>query len=461
MCRKTEPILVLVRDKQDPFLSEILRECANVKVCYCPSPLFESYPPNSFDKLERLLLVSDCMFAGPAARVARQVWPTSRWLDALAGTPPPPIPEFAEAPSTEEMTPAPGTVMFVPLNETHVRMLHPVAKSFPDRQFVVFNDDEHAQEYLTTLGEPCVNLGIVTDPGLIAVPDSLRVVGKLLGPLKKRVRDVLQRKPKPLGVLSRLNPRPSIIVLGHDWGYNAQCLVEEAKESGIPTICLQEGPLDFELETGPLAHAQYVFLQGIIHAEYMPRNEFLVTGNPRVEIVETPPLPEKPKVMVNANFTYNIFEDARDMWMQGVAEACESVGVEYFVSKHPRDFGDYSKYLVIKSDAFKIQEQIAMASLLITRFSTVAYECASRGRQVIYYNPHGEVKRVLTEDRSGGILHAATPEELAERLREAMSPDPKREAIVQDFVTLHCGIQDGLAVSRCVQGIAAVSRGLC
>ena len=154
-----------------------------------------------------------------------------------------------------------------------------------------------------------------------------------------------------------------------------------------------------------------------------------------------------------------MFEDARDAWMRGVAEACERAGVAYFVSKHPRDSGDYSGYPVLESNAFKIEEQINMATVLVSRFSQVVYECALRGRQVVYYNPHGEVKKVLTSDTSGAIYHASNPSELAGCLRKAVAPDAERDAIMQDFLTLHCGPRDEHGALRCVQAIAAAARG--
>jgi hypothetical protein len=461
MTGQSQSVLALARNASDPHLAALRHACSDVKVFYCPSPLFETYPAGCLDELGRLVLVADTMLAGPAGQAASRVWPLSRWQDALNGADAPPAaPASPETPQPVDAHAVPGQALFVPLNETHVKMLHPVAQLIPNRQFLVFNDDEHAEEYLKTVGETCINLGMTTDPGVSSVPGPLRVLGRMLGPLKAKARDLLlKKKPASLGVLAHLENRPSVVVLGNDWAFNARCLIEEAREIGIPTVCIQEGPQDFDLDIGPLHHARHILLQGAVHGMYMRRGEFLVTGNPRLEALNALPLPEPPKVMVNANFTYNVFEDARDAWMGGVAEACGRAGVEYFVSKHPRDSGDYSGYPVLESNAFKIEEQINMATVLVSRFSQVVYECALRGRRVVYYNPHGEVKKVLTGDRSGAIYHAANPAELADCLRKAVAPDPDRDAIMRDFLTLHCGPRDEHGALRCVQAIAAAARG--
>jgi hypothetical protein len=209
-----------------------------------------------------------------------------------------------------------------------------------------------------------------------------------------------------------------------------------------------------------LRQADHVFAQGPVTAKVLDRRALFLTGNPRLSDLPRPPLPEKPRVMVNANFTYGVYEEWRDRWMAGVVEACAAAGLEFFLSRHPRDRGEYAGLPVMDSNAFKIRDQIAKASIVVSRFSQVLYEAMIMGRRAVYYNPHGEVKRTLTEDRTGALPFARSPAELADRLGGAARGDGD-EATRQEFLKRHCGAQDGRAAERCALALAAVAAGRC
>ncbi len=181
------------------------------------------------------------------------------------------------------------------------------------------------------------------------------------------------------------------------------------------------------------------FLHGTAHAKYLDRSEFFITGNPRLENLKQIPLPEKPVVMINANFTYGIYENWRERWINDVVSACNSVGIDYFISKHPRDKGDYSKYNVIDSNAFKIEEQIEKASVVITRFSQIVFEALLQGRIVIYYNPHNERKKSLTEGKYEEILYCEDKYELEKNIKKALATPNEGKENIEKFLKLHCG----------------------
>ena len=111
------------------------------------------------------------------------------------------------------------------------------------------------------------------------------------------------------------------------------------------------------------------------------------------------------------------------------------------------------------SGAFKLHDQIAESSLLVTRFSQVLYEAMLMGRPVVYYNPHGEDAKTLTEDRTGAILFADNPDELQDALVKAVSFGQTLRSAMGDFLTIHSGPRDEWAVERCIAALCAIANG--
>lgn len=330
-------------------------------------------------------------------------------------------------------TTPPGNVLFIPCNDTHVKMLLPVAQRLGAGRFLVIRG-ENAEQYLTEHGVAFDRLS----------QDSFWTPAY---------------RPKLLRLFRNHDIRA--IVFGNDWTGENWRICHLARRVGVPTVCIEEGPQDFDLEEGrhaQMQHADYVFLQGLKTLDYCPALDFYVSGNPRLSTYKPLPLPEPPVVMINSNFTYGVHEDARDRWIAACVAACAGRGVDYFISKHPRDTSDLSRYNVINSDAFKLPEQLARCNVVITRFSQVVHEAMLSGRQVIYYNPHGEVKPIQTEDRTGGYFHAANEDELADRLATALLPDFPNRAERDLCNRLHCGPCDGREVERCVWGICRAAR---
>jgi CDP-glycerol glycerophosphotransferase (TagB/SpsB family) len=154
-----------------------------------------------------------------------------------------------------------------------------------------------------------------------------------------------------------------------------------------------------------MLHADFAFLQGPVICKYIRKDSnVIVTGNPKYDSFYEAPLPKETTVMINCNFTYGIYEDGRDQWIRDVAETCGKLGLDFFISKHLRDktiFPDENQ--VIDSDAFKLKQQLESSSILVSRFSTVIYEAAAMGREVVYYNPHNEHYQLFKEDDTGDI----------------------------------------------------------
>jgi glycosyltransferase involved in cell wall biosynthesis len=315
----------------------------------------------------------------------------------------------------------PYIYLFVPSNDTHVHWMRPLAKALEKSCFMVISEkNERANFYLDNLGEKFH----VYKNGII--------------------RQV----------------KPDVLIFGCDWGGHEQQVIREASALGIPTVCIQEGCLDFmDQRANRMLHADYAFLQGPVMLKYIRKeNNVFVTGNPKYDFLYETPLPDKPMVMINSNFTYGIFEDARDQWVSDVAETCKSLGLDFFISQHPRDKGIFpSEYKVVKSDAFKLHQQLQDSSILVSRFSTVIYEAAAMGREVVYYNPHHEPFRIFSYDVTGGIQVVHNPSDLAQAIKSAVYNLGGNNEKRREFILQHCSTLEHDAVKKCSECLQAIA----
>jgi len=184
--------------------------------------------------------------------------------------------------------------------------------------------------------------------------------------------------------------RPDLLVLYNDWTKAAIRVISHCHLLGIPVVCIQESIINFGDRFRRMQRADDVMIQGIRSALMIPRKHFFLTGNPRY-IRQAAGEKHPSYVLINCNFTYNIFDKIRTAWLDDITSTLEEMGVDYLISQHPRDIGDLGKYKnVISSSSSTLDEQFAGAGLLITRFSSLIHESLVRGIPVIYYNPHNE-----------------------------------------------------------------------
>jgi hypothetical protein len=251
---------------------------------------------------------------------------------------------------------------------------------------------------------------------------------------------------------------PSVVVFGNDWSSEEIEVIEEARRRGVPTVCIQEGCLDWGDSYRRMEWSDFPFVQGPLTLKYLHRDSYFITGNPRFDDISKLPLPEPPTVMINCNFTYGIHEDARDQWIKDVVAACKTLGLDFFISQHPRDKASLPGLPVRGSNATVVHQQIAECSLLITRFSTLVYEAMLMGRPVIYYNPHGEKMATFNEDSSGGLYKVHESAMLPTAIHSALDRIELEEPLRETFLNLHCGSHDHLAAKRCAVALEVVSR---
>ena len=312
--------------------------------------------------------------------------------------------------------------LFMPSNDSHVGWMLPIAERLENSRFMVFPaKDENAELYLT-----------------------------------KHQKMFAQYYPGTLKTIE-----PLVIVLGSDWGGYEQQAIQEAKALGIPTVCIQEGCLDFQdPHVNRMKRADYAFLQGPVMRKYIRRQDnIFITGNPKYDSLYETPLPEKVTVMINSNFTYGIYENARDRWVQDVVESCKELGLDFFISQHPRDKGVFpGEYPVIKSDAFRIRQQLQDTSILVSRFSTVIYEALAMGREVIYYNPHRENFRIFAEDDTGGIRIADNRSELVSSISSAIENLGQNKENKSRFLIEHCTTLNHDAANNCAENLRAIAQ---
>ncbi len=309
-------------------------------------------------------------------------------------------------------------ITFIPSNDTHVHWMTPIANLVEAYQFMVFPErKENADSALQSTGHPYFQYA----PGLFSVI------------------------------------RTSLVVLGNDWGKEEQEVIRECRILGIPSICIQEGPLHFSNTKFYLQNADFAFLQGEVMKKYVGNQNAVITGNPKYDQLQKLPLPSRPCVMVNCNFTYGIYEEYRDQWLKDIIRACQELQVDYFISQHPRDTGILpDEYNVVRSNAFLVNDQIKKSTLLVSRFSTLIYEALLMGRGVVYYDPMHESFRLIKENNNGAIYYGDDYESLKNALKQALE-NSVPASVLDEFLNVHCNLGNGRATQNCVREINKIS----
>lgn len=280
--------------------------------------------------------------------------------------------------------------------------------------------------------------------------------------IKENAEGILRKYKIPFeffteGVLQKFNP--DIVLLSNDWAPQEQLLINECSNLGITTVSLQEGCLDFGYKkTHFLEWCDYTFITGIRMSRYLNNKFLFITGNPRFdefpykEIKNT-----NHKAMANVNFTYGIYENARDSWIDDVFSACRDAGVSLFFSQHPRDRKVFDNTMdVRKSGADVLENQLDESTILISRFSTLFYEASIVGNNVIYHNPHKEKMRIFNEDDSGWIFKSDSKGSLADALSKILHSHVDSSKRSQ-FLINHLDYNGTKSVEKIVQSLMLIN----
>lgn len=234
----------------------------------------------------------------------------------------------------------------------------------------------------------------------------------------------------------------SSLLVFNDWDKRvSNPLVIKFNELKLPTIGLIEGINDYDdVDTGRVRHAYRTVTNLLVPGDFDRDNYFSdiyhrshVVGIPRMAAISKNYSPklgsenEKYYVLINANFTYGVLEDARDKWISDAVLACIENGLSYKLTIHQADKGDYSNYIV-SSDTF--YNDLNNCKVLISRFSSCILEALIKKINVIYYND-GFEKVNKFQDSGGAYLCPISESQLIEFLPKAWTDDfPEKKASV-------------------------------
>jgi GT2 family glycosyltransferase len=305
-------------------------------------------------------------------------------------------------------------VLFLVSNDTHAEFLQPIAERFEHSAFAVpdpIRHDEGASQKLSL----------------------------------QRPVFILNRRGRS-GVLAF---RPDLWLCANDWSPDFARL--RGWLPGTRAVALQEGPQEWGMRAAGRTIWQYdsadiLFAQGPDTLRHIRPRRFAITGNPKLDRIHPLPLPNQPRVLVNCNFTYGRYTKHRSRWLNDILWALEHLDMPYVISKHPRDESQWDHPNLLESNAFRIRDQIAECSMVVSRFSSLLLEGPAFGRQVVYYNPHREPMQRGFAQTTGVLLHATTVLELVTLLR--VHRDAPRSASAREMLHDYCGPLDGLAVDR-------------
>ncbi|GEM_PF-1292588 len=238
--------------------------------------------------------------------------------------------------------------------------------------------------------------------------------------------------------------RPRAIVCMNDWDPIVRRVVKAANHLGIMTIAVVEGVQDYlDVDVGrkrdPYRTVKNVILPGRFDQRYFPDYgaRALVGGVPRIDelLREAPNLPERPLVVINSNFTYNVLTDCRDSWVRDAVSACKKCGYDYVISVHPAERGDFSNYNVTELSMY---DAIRGASVFVSRFGSGILESLALGTPSVYFNPHGE-KVDKFHSPEGAFAVANSVRTLVAGLESSVAQPERYLQYAESYLEEHCG----------------------
>ncbi len=224
--------------------------------------------------------------------------------------------------------------------------------------------------------------------------------------------------------------KADLALVTNDWGFERRAFLAGCRRHGIRTVCLQEAAnVDFDGSPHRMRWADVALVQGPHALAYLHRDTSFLTGNPRFDDFGPLPMPEKSMVLINCNFIFGFgsLELAR-RWAEEIIHAAESLGLPYAITVHPRDETDLRGIENVQSSgAYKVRDQLAQCSVLVSRDSSLPYEALRLNRPAIYYDPFGEKELCLREDDTGFIEKCTAPDELRACLAKVVEKPPPQQ----------------------------------
>ncbi|AEP30477.1 methyltransferase domain-containing protein [Brumicola nitratireducens] len=242
------------------------------------------------------------------------------------------------------------------------------------------------------------------------------------------------------------NIKRQCIVASIDWEPSfGRSFIQAEKDKGMLTIGVVDGiedfnDTDYSYDRKAYETVEYVLTMGTddLTALSHKSEKCTVVGLPKLHSLynETVQYPAKTTVMINVNFTYGSFEEVREEWVEQVLNACQKAEVDYIISQHPADNGDFSNKVVSSKTVY---QTIRESSLVITRYSTVLLEALVLGKPVIYFNPHGE-KVPLYNEPEGAFETVTNVTELASAISKITQTYSDVRSGAQEFLLRKCNL---------------------
>jgi len=226
----------------------------------------------------------------------------------------------------------------------------------------------------------------------------------------------------------------------------------------VPTIGWVEGVQDFaDVDTGRQRRAyrtvDQVLCLGAYDRDQLIGTDVAVVGSERIwrawngaaTVADGP-------VVANVNFAYGVLQSARTPWVNDVMAAAHSSPRAVVLSRHPADRGHRGRRA---EDRAPVEQLLAHAPRLISRFSTLCYEALARGVELTYHNPHAE--RVATFARPDGAFQVTTTRtELGDALAAPTRPPAEIRRRAESFLRRHLVFDEPAPSTRAASKIFEV-----
>lgn len=239
-------------------------------------------------------------------------------------------------------------------------------------------------------------------------------------------------------------------VLWNDWDLLMRLVAKACHEAGTETIAWVEGIQDYhDVDRGrglmrfPYLRSRHVILPGPFDARYfdetgqiLHRGEIVRVNALWPQRRQQAPAAERPRALINSNFSYGVMEEHRDTWVTEAVTACLAAGFEPVISRHPFDMGRlYPQYTTTRPFSDVARD----CAVTIQRFASGILESLALGVPVIYFNAHGERIDKFKSPENAYLL-ADTRDGLEGILAQRLYF--WEEGAARGFLRLHAGLGD-------------------
>lgn len=249
------------------------------------------------------------------------------------------------------------------------------------------------------------------------------------------------------------------VVVRNDWGVTRP-LVDQASLDGVPTIGWVEGVQDFaDADTGrirrPYRTVDHVLCLGEYDRGQLADTDATIVGSERMwRVWNGPATTADGPTVANINFTYGVSESVRTRWVNDVLAVARSSGHQVVLSRHPADRGRRGYRTV---DHTPVEQLLARAPGLISRFSTLCYEALARGVDLTYHNPHGELVDTFA-DPDGAFRVTRSRAELLNALSAPSTPPVDARRRAESFLRHHLVLDGPPPAERASRAIVRLCR---